>query len=193
MAQGKDKLEGIFAGRTVVCMASGPSLTAEDVAACAALPLLVCNTTYQMAPDADILFAMDTPWWIAHEERLAEFKGMKLCGSNSSCRFGATHIGQRKWFLNTMNSGSNLIVIAAHTGAAKILLLGYDCKPADDGRRHWHGKHPSPLGDAKSMGTWPNKMKHAGRYAAARGAKVINCSRDTALTCFERGRLEDHV
>ena len=193
MVSTKDKLAGIFAGRTVVCMASGPSLTAEDAQACRHLPRLVCNTTFRIAPDADILFAMDNAWWAAHLEELKAFTGTRLCGFGSGSQYNAEPLMHKKWYVNTLNSGAALMVIAAHTGASKILLLGYDCKPAQDGRRHWHGKHPSPLGDAKSMAGWPGKMKHAGRVAEGRGAKVINCSRDTALTCFPRGRLEDHV
>ena len=52
-------------GRTVVCIASGPSLTAEDCELVreSGCPVIVTNTTFRLCPWADMLYAFDRPWW----------------------------------------------------------------------------------------------------------------------------------
>jgi len=88
------------------------------------------------------------------------------------------------------NSGGFAGSLAMLAGAARILYLGLDCKPAADGRRHWHGAHPPGLGDAVSMPVWSVEIQRLAGDARNEGVEVINCSRDTALTCFPRVPLE---
>lgn len=66
-------------------------------------------------------------------------------------------------------------------------MLGYDCQRTG-GKVHWHGDHPKGLGNAGSMPKWPQQF--AKLKAAMAGVEIINCSRETALTCFTRGDLE---
>ena len=49
-------------------IASGPSLTKEDVDAVRGLNVIVINTSYWLAPWADILYACDGHWWDWHYE-----------------------------------------------------------------------------------------------------------------------------
>lgn len=85
------------------------------------------------------------------------------------------------------NSGFQAINLAYLTGAARIVLLGYDMKGSVQ-QMHWFGDHPlktSP-GVLNLFITGFNKLaKH--RPA---GLDIINCSADTALTCFARESLE---
>lgn len=89
------------------------------------------------------------------------------------------------------NSGAGGIAAAVALGARRVILLGYDCKYAADGRRHWHGDHPkgSGAGNAGSIGRWPAQFQEL--VSHLQGAKVINASRDTALTMFPRMPLEE--
>jgi len=66
----------LWPGATVACLASGPSLTRADVALVRAqgLPTIVVNTTYQMAPWADVLYACDAKWW-AWQQGAPGFRG----------------------------------------------------------------------------------------------------------------------
>lgn len=79
--------------------------------------------------------------------------------------------------------------LAAHWGAERIILLGYDCKYADDGRRHWHGDHPKGLGNAVSMPKWMGQFKEIADHL--RGVMIVNASRDTALRFWPRQSLEE--
>jgi len=40
---------------------------------------------------------------------------------------------------------------------------------------------------------WPGKFAKAAAYAKRCGSVVVNCSRETALTCFERGDLDQEL
>jgi len=182
-----------WAGATVVCIASGPSLSAEDCdsvrlwrdASPADRKAVVVNTSFRAAPWADALFAMDIPWWHHHIKEIREsFHGEPCSSSPHALRYGVRIIGSG-W--NPYgNSGAGAIRLACCAGATRVLLIGYDCKPRG-AQIHWHADHPKPLGNAGSM------MKWAGQFAKLRdaltGVEIINCSRDTALTAFSRGDL----
>jgi len=85
------------------------------------------------------------------------------------------------------NSGAGALVTAYLMGAEKIIMLGYDCKKTD-GKAHWHGDHPQPLGNAGSMGNWQAQFDKAASYIKC---EVLNASRETALDMFELVNLED--
>lgn len=184
-------------GFTAVCIASGPSLTAgdcetvrkwrysgsEEEAGAAKKIVIVVNTTFEIAPWADILYAMDRNWWekyfIKGEKR---FDGLKLTPiSGIKC-------AKKISFNHYQNSGVGAVSLAAHLGAARIILLGYDCQKTG-GKSHWHGNHPAGLGNAGSIGTWPGMFEKLKKELA--GAEIINCTRETALTMFERKELSE--
>jgi hypothetical protein len=136
---------------------------------------------------------MDVQWWDKHIEEVREhFRGAKLSSSNMAKRHGTTYVGKvtPDW-TPFGNSGAGCVAFAAALGAKRIILLGYDCQKTH-GLTHWHGSHPRGLGDAGSMPKWPAQFKRlADRWGAH--AEIINCSRQTALTVFPRGDLEDQL
>jgi len=124
---------------------------------------------------------MDAAWWRIHiDEVKAAFAG-QLLTSAAHC-FGATRIGTDEF----PNSGAGAIASAVRFGAKRIILLGYDCQHTN-GKTHWHGKHPAGLGDAGTVERWPGHFKALAKRLD--GVKVVNCSRETALTCFPRADL----
>jgi hypothetical protein len=182
-----------WAGRTVVCIASGPSLTAEDCETVRASghPVVVTNTTFRLCPWADVLFAFDAKWWtMYHEEVKRVFKGRRLSFSQAVRHMAVESTYMSGWFHNFGNSGACAIAIAIASGADKIVLLGYDCQKTG-GAAHWHGNHPQGLSNALSLDRWPGQFKNVAMEAKNKGAVVINASRETALKCFERQVLED--
>ncbi|WKT59112.1 hypothetical protein Q2E61_09245 [Microbulbifer thermotolerans] len=86
------------------------------------------------------------------------------------------------------NSGAGAIALADLFGARRVILLGYDCKTGRDGRRHWHGDHPSALKNAGSLPRWPDQFEKMARRM--RHLEIINATRDTALTMWPRMDLE---
>lgn len=187
-------LNGRWHGFDVVCIASGPSATADDVEtvriwrhAADSRRVVVVNTTYQIAPWADVLFAMDHKWWTHPDHRLPvrDFGGDKFSCSMSA----AGVVKMQPPFQHFGNSGAAAISLAYVFGARRILLLGYDAQRTG-GRVHHHGDHPKGLGNAGSMNKWPAQFQRCAAYV---GVPVINCSRATALTCFPRGDLETEL
>jgi hypothetical protein len=179
-------------GRTVVCIASGPSLTAEDCEAVrrSGHPVIVVNTTFKLCPWADVLFGYDAKWWAEyHEEVKRVFKGRLISYAQSVRHLGVETTWNAPWFHNFSNSGASAIGLAVAGGASKVLLLGYDCQKTG-GKVHWHGDHPAPLGNAKSMSRWPAHFQNVAIYANQQKVAVVNVSRETALKCFERQTLE---
>lgn len=137
-------------------------------------------------PWADLLFAMDRKWWeryLGQVER--EFAGERVSGLSIR---GVQRIHRR--FQTFGNSGAAVIALAIDRGAERVILLGYDCQHTD-GKRHHHGDHPKGLGNAGSVHKWPQQFADvATKY---RDARIINCSRETALKCFPRAALEDVI
>lgn len=168
--------------KTAVCIASGESLTDEDVQYVRDhRPDLVIavNTTFRRAPWADILYASDEAWWDVYgQEARSVFKGEFCRGVKSPL----TRIG---------NSGHGAIERARELGCKRILLLGYDFQGS-----HWHGDHGNkpngqPLGNPGEgeFEQWMRKMAMFARRASE--LNVINCSRQTAIECFPRMSIED--
>lgn len=175
----------------VACLASGPSLTAEDCETVRAWrergpqrAVIVVNTTFRLAPWADVLYAMDASWWNAHiDEARRTFRGRMV---NPWREMRGV---ERVKFEHRRNSGAGAISLAAHWGARRIVLLGYDCQRTG-GRTHWHGDHPHGLGNAGTIDRWPAIFARLAKSLAGR-VTVINATRDTALTCFERQPLAE--
>lgn len=78
--------------------------------------------------------------------------------------------------------------MAAQGGAARIILLGFDAQHTN-GRAHWFGNHPIGLGNAGMTDKWLDKFAQLADDFSH--IDIINASRETALTCFKRARLED--
>lgn len=145
-----------------------------------------------MAPWADALFAMDKQWWDMHiKEVRSVFRGDLCTTSNQVLRHGLRAMGTYKRGWDPFgNSGAGAVSLAGLAGARRVLMLGYDCQRTG-GKVHWHGDHPKGLGNAGAMPKWPQQF--AKLKAAMAGVEIINCSRETALTCFPRASLEDSL
>lgn len=168
---------GRWQGGHVCIIASGPSLTKEDVdevrrwrqegdtdpaqgeaAGSPARRVIVVNTTFQAAPWADVLYACDLTWWRHHFQRVAtEFAG-ELWTVSEVARdqyglawvFGTDNVGLSPGpdYIHTgRNSGYQSIGLAHLFGAARVVLLGFDFMIGPAGERHWHGNHPKGLGN----------------------------------------------
>lgn len=182
-------------GKTAFVLASGPSLVQPDVdrvktyAQDNNCPVVVTNTTFRLAPWADLLFFHDKKWWQVHGQEVEkDFYG--VCATMSQVSNDKVLSLQGKGFNAYRNSGGGAINFAILAGAKRIILLGLDGKYASDGRRHWHKQHPS-LGDAISLPRFVKYFPNLAKDAQTQGVEILNATRDTALTCFTRVYLED--
>ena len=196
-------------GETVAVLGAGPSMSA---ALCAPLKgrcrvIAVNNTGIDSidsttrevvpapAPWADVLFASDAKWWREYQTRAMAFQGMKIT-SNNGLRWEGLHnlaFSPRAPFddrpthmVSGGNSGYQAIHIAAHFGAARILLLGFDMRegPTADGgqpRRHYFGNHPPPCNSKGRFHRWIMNIRSLVACLEAKGVRVVNCTPGSAL------------
>lgn len=86
------------------------------------------------------------------------------------------------------NSGAQAINLAAHWGAKRLVLIGFDMKMVGS-KRHWFGNHPGTLDKASDYRDWIWKFKKIASDLKRMGIECINCSMDSALDCFEKRPL----
>lgn len=199
---------------TIVCIASGLSLTAADVLHCRGRAhVLAVNDCYRIASFADAMYACDPEWWRATSLG-CDRPNHAL--SKAILRPGAKRYTQNKgaaelWDLDYIESldgvglcttpnvihqgetsGFQAVNLAFHLvrnvpGARRIILLGYDMR----GRGHWFGDHPAELYDARDFSDALRYFGPLARDLASEGIDVINASRMTGLTCFRRASIEE--
>jgi hypothetical protein len=181
-------------------IASGPSLTREDVESLKGQHVLCINDNYLMAPWADVLYACDGHWWDWHAARaeLKAFKGRKITQDEEAAeRYGLEYIRSvdadglsrdPAYVHKGSNSGIQAINLVCHFGARRIVLLGFDMQ-ATGGRTHWHGRHPGEAADYSPWHKWLWRYRRVAEDAEKMGVEIINATRETALTCFPRKPL----
>jgi hypothetical protein len=134
------------------------------------------------------MFAMDSKWWREYGPECT-FKGERY---SMVAEAWPDVQPMPEYITDIGNSGIGAMLLAKHFGARRIVLMGYDCKPAPDGKRHWHGSHTrrrEKLTDAGSLDKWPAQFGRIARRFDS--IDVVNASRDTALTVWPRVTLED--
>lgn len=190
---------------TVVVVASGPSLSDEQVALVKRarqmdlVRVIVTNNTIWRLAWADVAFFGDylavehyrprmdyagEEWWTSSRPASQRFQGMRYVEAEVG-----DGLGERVLRMNG-NTGAMAINLATLWRARRIVLIGFDMKLAADGRPHWFGNHPEGLIQTQRFADWIASMKVIGRDAGERGIEILNCTTDSALECFERADLE---
>jgi hypothetical protein len=160
-----------------------------------------------LAPWADLLYACDGRWWdhhrpsfqgekwtqakiAAHKYQLFHIPGAHRNGL--SLTPGLIHFGE--YNRNGGNSGFQLLNLLILMGARNIALIGYDMMQVN-GKTHWFGNRgkglPSP-GD-RTLKYWIQGFSATTSQLKEIGAKVVNCTRQSALECFPKIPLEAYL
>jgi len=132
----------LWAGETVAVLGAGPDLEAQLVDLSRDMPTIACNRSVMLAPWATVFVGLDPghPFW----GNSADFKGMKVIGVLEPDMPDALYAGM---FYETVhiapghtiqirNNALAAIRIAAMAGAAKIILLGFDCAAYEAAHAH---------------------------------------------------------
>lgn len=188
----------LWPGSTMVCIATGPSLTQAQVDAVRdKARVIVVNDAYRLAPWADVLYAADAKWWKWHKN-VPGFAGRKysidptqIVGIDTLRNSGETGLCLGPHGLRTgHNSGYQAINLAVHLGAKRIILLGYDMQGARN-KQHFFGKHPD--GSQPPFAACLKDFATLVGPLAAAGVEIVNCTPGSAIRCFRVARLEDVV
>lgn len=191
-------------GETVVCVATGPSLTQGDVDFCRGKArVIVINDAYQLAPWADALYACDARWWGWHggvpsftgakwslehsawsnrtSKKFADVQRLKNAGPDGLCR-------EPTGLKNGRNSGYQAINLAFLYGAKRIVLLGYDMQRSG-GKTHFFGDHQYAA-SSPPFDQFRRRFQSIVKPLAKSGVTVINSTRRSVLECFPKQPLE---
>lgn len=200
----------LFPDSTWVCIASGQSLTDDQVEHARkamyaeACHVAVCNNNVFKAPWADHLHFCDREWfdWYGNREEFINFTGRKTtCDRTLTIDCPEAHVlkvnqdfglSQNPSLICGSSSGQQIINIASLYGAKKIILIGYELQPQphDATVNHWFGKHPR----ANSISSLAPMLAGFSRIppdAERLGIDIINCSHNTAIECFKRDTIEN--
>lgn len=191
-------------GETIAILASGPSLTPEDVAFCRGRARVIAiKDAIRLAPWADLFYCCGgeilATWW-KHYGPTFTFDGPKYTLDPKAAAYatvlrntGVTGLETDPTGLRTgRNSGYQCVNLAAHLGAKKVVLLGYDMQPSETGKLRWFGTHPYPsnLGPVQ-FAAFRDCFDTIVEPLKALGIEVINASRRTALRCFPTMSIEE--
>jgi hypothetical protein len=195
-------------GQVCVVAAPGPSLTPEVAERCHGVRVVAVGDAWRLLPWADILYANDADWW-QHHGGCPGFAGERWSshapGYNdkaaAAARWGLTCVAGRisPGFSTDPavihygeNSGFQAVNVALLTGAARIVLVGFDMRGS-----HFFGPHPEPL-----RRTTPEDFaRWIGHFAAAArrmrqdwpGVEIVNATPGSALDCFRAMDLDDAI
>lgn len=202
------RVERLWPGSTIACLATGPSLTQKDCdrVRAAGCRVVAINDAWRLAPWADVLYSSDRRWW-SHYEGVPKFQGLKFgVGSgvrknNGFHRYPDIHVLRNAGYhglelspdgLRTgRNSGHAALNLAVHLGATRILLLGYNLS-YQNGKAHFFGSHPPGLPQSASL--YPGFRRTFATMVEPLnelGIAVYNCTENSSLTCFKRASLKD--
>ncbi len=168
--------------------------------------VVAVNDAYMLLPFADVLYACDAKWWDVHRGA-AGFAGEKWSshgiGSNDKLK------AAERWGLKVMlgaarpgfsfgpgiihygsNSGFQAVNLALQLGATRIVLVGFDMRPAGDGRRHFFGDHPPPLRNPSSFDGFIRAFEEAAKLLPPY-IEIRNATPGSALECFASVNLAE--
>jgi hypothetical protein len=178
---------------TAICIASGTSLTQEDVDYCRGKGrVYAVKEAHILAPWADVLYCADEDWW-ALKQGVPGFAGEKWTVSPDAARqYRLNYVegsADIEWghtpelIAYGGNSGFQALNLAVVQGASKVVLLGYDYG-LRAGKKHWFdGTKHERTSRPSHYHEWLPRI-----HAAAKHIKipVINCSLESAIECFPK-------
>lgn len=147
-----------------------------------------------------MLYACDERWWRLRGPSPEEFAGERFIGlgewpgctgcnvvsGDDALRWSGPKLGAGA------NSGYQALNLALMTGAARVVLLGYDMA-IGTGPTHWHGDHGQGLSNPtdRMLAGCRQLLDKVAPEIAEHGVEVLNASRATALRRYPRVSLEE--
>ena len=171
------------------------------------------NVAYKIGTWMDIIVFGDKNFYLREAMEFAKYPGLKIsCHPDSRSEpwlkyleRDADHVkgispNPRKVSWNN-NTGAAAISVAAHTGAKRIFLLGFDMKLGSNRMQHWHdlyNRGPVPPDDDRRnrklafdrhLIAFPDIASDAKRM----GIQIINVCPDSAITDFPKVALKNII
>ena len=193
----------IWKSQTAFILGGGPSLREFNAECLRSEKVMVLNSSYLLAPWAEVLFFMDTLWSEKHVDLIKKWPGLVVTTALGAKRVLPTIIKRvqvhlepnflhnPKWIRTGCSSGHAGIGLAIAMGATTVVLLGYDMRFVE-GRTHHHDEHT--MSDEKLFArTFIPAFKGWDDQAKKAGVRILNATPDSALDEFEKIDLQDFL
>lgn len=169
---------------TFAVIASGPSLTQEQVDHTKHLITIAVNDSWKMVPHASHIYAADGVWWDENHNKITITAQEWTYSENAAMRYGLNWYRGKQVY----NSGFQAVKLAIDLGAKRILLLGFDCHVKNG--THWHGDHKNTQNpDEVRCNKWVKQFN----ALDTKGVEIINCTPDSAITRFSYIPIDEAV
>jgi hypothetical protein len=189
----------------------GPSLKGFDFSILAVRNVIGCNDAYLLGERVcPICLFGDTAWYVAHQERLSAYQGLKVSCNPDMLGKPDIHVLQREVHRETGrknvvyglstdrrklmwngNTGMAAVNLALLLGARLIILLGFDMQLSSSGDPNWH----PPLEGRVNPNVYPRFRRSSkgvlGDLHLFPGAKVLNANPESAMDTFPRVTLQE--
>lgn len=179
-----------WSGETCLVVGSGESANACTVAKFRGrCRVLVINTSYQLAPWADALYACDMRWWREYHKEVADFAGLKITQDKDAAANFKLHkvdlvdlhdpradtilTDKRGTVGRGGFGGFQAINILVQVGVKRIPIIGFDFIGG-----HWHGPHPAGLVNTReqTLENWRKTFDGQAPRFAQLGVEIVNLS-----------------
>ena len=204
-----DTIPELYSGKIGVLLATGPSLSREDVEylrplhARGSVVLFGLNDAYKLCDFLDVLYFCD-PRWLASNLDVLDYKHGQLWTQDAKVR--KQHPGKVKRCAGGSgngicktpnhihfggNSGFQCLNLAWHFGIREFYLLGYNMGQSARGSRpqHFFGQHPKPLNQSDNYKGFVSSFRGINK---ADRKLITNCTYPTGLVgVFEQKPLRE--
>lgn len=162
------------------------------------------NMAFKIGPWLDMVFFGDRSFFMKNQKELALFPGLRVTSvgavkdhywikhlvKDKAHSVGITRNPRRiSW---GSNSGSAAISVAAHTGAKRIILLGFDMIDSGQGQ-WWHGLYKQRT-MAAGQGVFKRHLRcfpAIAKDAKELGIEILNASPKSAIECFRKVNVKE--
>lgn len=162
------------------------------------------NTSYRLAPWADMLYATDFSWWEQHDG-VPDFAGLKVSQDpkiDHRPQWGIHRVVvdryQDRLLVDTYgtigwggNSGFGALNLAVQFGVKRIILVGYDMR-IDHGL-HWHENHRGNNPIQRNVERWRRVIDEVAPAIGALGITVLNASKISTLRNYPKMSFDEAI
>jgi len=201
-----DQVPEKFTGRKGVLLATGPSLSRDDVEYLRPLHkagdvvVFGLNDAYRWCDFLDVFYFCDPRWLDANLDALdyvcdevwTQDAGTRAKYPNKIKRVAGTSgngiCKQPSHIFFGGNSGFQCLNLAFHFGIREFYLLGYNMDVPPGKKQHMFGPHPQGLNQAHNYKGFIGSFNQINKDDRA---MITNCTYPTALDCFRKLPLKE--
>lgn len=169
------------------------------------------NMAYKIGTWIDMIIFGDSGFYLKERTELCKFPGIKVsCHPDSRNESWIKYVGRDSSHIRGIstqsnaiswnsNTGAAAISLAVHTGAKRIILLGFDMNIDGQNMQHWHNLYgKGPVDDDRRRQRLPFGRHMLGfptieEDARRLGVEIINASPDSAIKCFPKMTVKEFL